>query len=380
LRILFATTVLPSERRGGGEVVSQAFIDTLRSAGHDVRVLGYRRRGARPPLHGDDVIGGERPIETSRAPVRSAAWLAAAIMRREPASAAKYRSRAYSREARRLLAERPPAAVILDHAQSAVAVRETSEAIPLAYLAHNAEHRLYAELADRATGLRGKVLRRESVRMAALETALVARASDVWTLSDADADALRELGARRTRTFAVPPAPTGPPGNETKIDVALLGNWMWSANAAGLDWFCQRVLPALPERLTVAVAGLGSEGLVARRANAAGLGPIGDAQGFLGSARVIGVPSVAGAGVQIKTLDAIASGREVVATSVAIRGLGELPPTVTIADDADDFAAALAAAASRPPTVAARAAAEWVTARERRFRDQVLTAVADLAA
>jgi hypothetical protein len=81
--------------------------------------------------------------------------------------------------------------------------------------------------------------------------------------------------------------------------------------------------------------------------------------------------------VQIKTLDAVATGLPVVATSVALRGIDDPPSTVTLADDPRAFAAALARLAAQPRDEQALAAAiAWTTRRAERFR----TAVAEAAA
>ena len=63
-----------------------------------------------------------------------------------------------------------------------------------------------------------------------------------------------------------------------------------------------------------------------------------DAQTFMSVARVIAIPSISGGGVQIKTLDAIASGSQIVATTVAMRGILDYPFGIEIADDPECFA------------------------------------------
>lgn len=375
MRIAFLTTVLPGERRTGSEVVSHAFADALRSGGHRVTVLGYRRQGSQPPTHADDIAVGERPIETSGAPVRAAAWFARSLLRRAPYSAAKYRSRAYRAEVARLADGGDTNLIVVDHAQTAGAVGPLPQGIPVAYLAHNLEHELYRGLAGRATGARAAVLRRESRLIGRVERRIAERAHVAWALSDHDAGGLAAFGARATRVFGVPAGDPPRVLPAPEVDVALLGTWTWSANAAGLDWFCDEVLPALPAQVTVSVAGAGSERLAGTRRGLAAAGRVADALAFLSSASVVAVPSVAGGGVQVKTLDAIAAGREVVATPVAVRGLDELPETVTVAESGEGFAAALADAVRRGPRESTvRASADWTTARRRRFEADVAAA------
>src|SRR5260370_16911839 len=118
-------------------------------------------------------------------------------------------------------------------------------------------------------------------------------------------------------------APDGP-------DVALMGTWTWRINAASLDWFVSQVLPLLPAHTSVAVAGAGADHLRGRYPNVTICGRVDDGSAFLRSARVVAVPSTARAGVQIKTLDAIASGRPVVPSSLPMRGIEHPPPTTHV--------------------------------------------------
>jgi hypothetical protein len=110
-------------------------------------------------------------------------------------------------------------------------------------------------------------------------------------------------------------------------------------------------------------------------------GPVDDATRFLARGRVIAVPAQAGAGVQVKTLDAIATGRPVVATSLALRGLDDLPPTVRVADDPTAFADRLAEAVASEPSASDREAVNaWVDQRRQRFEHDVREALHDVLA
>jgi hypothetical protein len=164
--------------------------------------------------------------------------------------------------------------------------------------------------------------------------------------------------------------------------VVALGNWHWAPNAAGLQWLAGEVAPHLSQHgVEVTVGGLGGEGIVGDRPGVTAVGQVPDAIEFLQAGRVIAVPSVAGSGVQVKTLDAIVTGRRVVATSTAMRGIEDPPPTVRVADDPVEFATELVRAArAEPDAAAARSAIAWGAARAERFSQQVSAAAAGLAA
>jgi polysaccharide biosynthesis protein PslH len=106
----------------------------------------------------------------------------------------------------------------------------------------------------------------------------------------------------------------------------------------GLKWFFQKVYPYLPENLSIHVAGKGAEWLSGEYENVHYCGFVPNVQEFMAQAKAIAIPSVAGGGIQIKTLDAIASGLPIVATPVALRGIFEYPSYIEVAEQPDKFA------------------------------------------
>jgi hypothetical protein len=377
VRILFLTTLMPGALSSGSEVASAGFVAALRDLGHQVTVIGYRRAGDSPPLHPDDVVAADRRIETRGAGPRVALWLARAIAERRPYSVAKYMSRAYTRTAARELDRDRPGLVVVDHAQMEWVVPRGGWGVPHVYLAHNVEHRLYSE-AGAGDGLRARVNRREAALIRRSEERLCAGATSVWALTADDAAALADLGGDgQVAHFDVPAAgEVPPPAREPSCDVAVLGSWTWQANVAGLRWFLDEVVPLLPGGVTVEVAGSASAEAVGDAPRVRARGRVPDAMEFLQSARVVAVPSVAGSGVQVKTLDAIASGRRVVATPTAMRGIAEAPDTVEVAGEAGAFAAAVTRAVEAgAPSGSSRAAEEWTQRRKQRFRERVGAAV-----
>lgn len=373
--MLFLTTLLPGLRRTGSEVATQAFADALRAAGHHVTLLAYRRAGTVPPLAPGDVAVADRHIETSAAGLRPLWWMARGVAARQPYTLAKFAGGAYRRAVRRELAGTPPDLVVLDHAQVGWLDRDWE--VPTVYVAHNVEHRLHAG-GQGARGPRGWAHRREHRLLLPAERRLVERATETWTLTRSDAEALSALaGGARTRTFDLPPASVpAPPARPPEHDVVLLGGWHWRPNAAGLRWFAEAVAPRLEGRVEVVVGGADGAAVVGSAPGLRAVGPVPDALAFLQSGRVVAVPSVEGAGVQVKTLDAIASGRRVVATPTAMRGIADPPPTVRVAGDPGLFAAALLEPGEDGDATEAHA---WAAARAARFSAAVREAVGGLA-
>ena len=148
-------------------------------------------------------------------------------------------------------------------------------------------------------------------------------------------------------------------------------------NGQALDWFVHRVVPLLPRHVQVRVAGRGSERVNGPQPNLVGMGFIEDPVRFMHEPRLLAVPTIAGAGIQLKTIEAIASGTPSVSTSLGVRGLDDLPTFVSIADEPSDFAAALLRQMALPaplPELASR----WAQGRRDRFEREVAQKLASL--
>lgn len=373
MRVLFLTTLLPGLRRTGGEVATQRFADAIRDAGHELTLLAYRRVGTAPPLSRGDLAVADRHIETRTAGARPVGWMLRALLTGRPYSVAKFTGRAYTRAMEAAFERARPDVVVLDHAQMGWLVPRGGWEVPMVYLAHNVEHTLHAAL-SRSGGPRAWAHRRESRRIAAVERMILGHAGAVWTLTRDDAEVLRSLAPEvPSRTFDTPPVTIPDPPGEATRDVVILGSWHWKPNAAGLKWFADDVAPHLARHgVEVVVGGAHGPDVIGATPGVRAVGPVPDALEFLQSGRIVAIPSVAGGGVQIKTLDAIASGRRVVATATAMRGIDMPPPTVREIDEPQEFAAEVVRGLEAGDDAAASATARtWAVERTARFEAAV---------
>ena len=311
--MLFLTTVLPAKKRMGSEVASQAIIDVLVDLGIDVTVVGYVRSGDKYALRPNEVCIGLRQIESMEAGLYPFAWFARSFILSLPYTLAKYVSRQYVSIVRKLLTKNHYDLIILDHIQMSWVVDAVPLKSKLVGLTHNVEHQMYRSfVGDQKSGLRRWIYERESRLIEKVERAFVNRVDQLWTLTKHDADTfanIKESGV--VREVALPASSISTTDIPKKaFDIALIGSWTWKANEEGLRWFFDQVYPLLPANLNIRIAGNGAQWLTGRYSNVNYVGFVDDACSFLRQARVIAIPTLSGGGIQIKTLDAIASGSE----------------------------------------------------------------------
>jgi len=338
MNILFLTTVLPGKKRGGGEIVSQQLIDSLRQNGHQVSILGYKPRSGYYQENSNEISIGERYIETETAKYYPLIWLLSSYIRGFPYSAQKYYSKAYLAKVTELLARSHYDIVTIDHAQLGwlqVQLGKTK----LVFVSHNIEHELYLEQIQRTTNpILKKVYQRESKLIEAMEDRLASSADLVWTLTAHDAAYFANVTDKdRIKVLNVPTDEVIRTNvAETSYDLGLLGTWTWQPNQDGLKWFFELVYPHLPTTISIQVAGKGADWLQYPNVRYCGFVP--DAGAFISQAKVMAIPVVGGGGIQIKTLEAISCGGSIVATPTALRGIVDYPASVRVASEPQDFA------------------------------------------
>lgn len=203
---------------------------------------------------------------------------------------------------------------------------------------------------QRAEKLRAQAIKPSGLLVTrAEETQLLARADLVMAIQPTEAVVLREMvGDARVITVehgvALPDDFDAPIAESA--DVVLVGsnNRM---NQHGLAWFLAqawpRVLASVPSARLLVFGPLSStDACHGPNVVAAGFAP--HVRDAYARARVVIAPLLAGSGLKIKTVEALAYGRAVVTTSVGAEGLENAPKGVfALADDPVEFARAVVA-------------------------------------
>jgi hypothetical protein len=193
----------------------------------------------------------------------------------------------------------------------------------------------------------------------------------VWRSADAcvalSLSELRTIRRHATLCAYVLPRPYArrarDPGDGARWDILIVMN-PHHFNVPALDWFLEQVIaadPALADR-RIAIVGRIDEKLApawtGRLPGVRWLGYLKDIDALRDDARLSVCPDLAGTGVAIKTLTAIAAEHPLVATPVALRGLGgEILALIPPAGTADELRRQIRTLLDDPSALQARRAA-----------------------
>ena len=232
--------------------------------------------------------------------------------------------------------------LIIDHLQMSW-ILELKIQIPIVLIEHNVEHDLYHKLSismPKTNFFMRLLYLREYRLLYEKEKNACEKSSYVLTLNDTDKEKLNNFfNVKNLDSMHIPGGfETLKIFKEKKYSVTMLGTWNWDANKQGLEWFVKFIYPHINNTIDIHVGGRGAEWLNGKYTNIIYHGFVENAQDFLSNSKCIIIPSVEGGGIQIKTLDAISSNIPVVATSVAVRGIEEIPEGIFIVDDPKCFA------------------------------------------
>ncbi|MDA8297002.1 MAG: glycosyltransferase [Actinomycetota bacterium] len=256
------------------------------------------------------------------------------------------------------LAERPFCydAVIVsrphNYERYAEALRAAMPETPIIYDAEAVySRRIERQLALAVDRFARVALQDELAAMSHLEATIAADADAIVCISEQEAEFFR----RRTTAPVVvnPPllsasSPSGA-GFDERDGMVFVAGWGAGAdspNADGLVWFVREVLGRVLARLgsaTLVVTGANPPANARRLASDAVrlVGGVEDLAALYRRARLVVVPLRYGAGVKLKTVEALQHGVPVVATSVGAEGIPFAPGVVAVRDDPAGFADAV---------------------------------------
>lgn len=353
LRLLFVLPFAPrlGGRHGGARVTGQ-LIDVLADR-HEVAVLHLAERGDAPV---EDRLRSrlalvervDRPDGPVSAGTRARVKLG--LLRGVPTWASEVAMPGFAERLRELASSWRPDVVQVEYpvmGQYLPALR--SFAAPRVLVEHDASLR---DLRDFGGPLGGLVRRLDDRAWRRFERRVMGEVQAVVVFTERDRHALEGLGTR-TRVVRIPfgvPAPDTAlaPAGAPPPEVVLVGNFRHPANADAATWLARTLFPPVRERVpdarltivgaspTPEVSALAGEGVSVT-------GPVDDVVPYLDRAAVVAAPIRLGGGMRVKVLEALAAGKAVVATPLAVEGLDVTPgDQLEVAEGDAEFTAALA--------------------------------------
>ena len=237
-----------------------------------------------------------------------------------------------------------------DHPHTALTWPQIKRLQPEARLvldAHNVEAEIMERLAETAPRWQRKGLRWQAARIHELERDLARNFDLVFTCSEKDADAFREMGSQRVRVVPNAIPPLAPPLVAQRHDVVFVGSLDWRPNADAAVVLAKEIWPRcralLPGSRLVVVGRnppLHVQALASHDVSIEGSVP--SVRPYLDQAFATAIPLRAGSGTRIKILEAWAAGVPVIASRIAAEGL---PYTdgrdLILAEEPGEFARAL---------------------------------------
>lgn len=225
--------------------------------------------------------------------------------------------------------------------------------IPVVYRSHNVEYRYLMQLLSAEQKLSKKALFTSNIlRARLLEGRVMDYSSSIYHISPEDRDAWRNhpsASKAKVLNFYLHPdeeyTAITADTSVYDIDVLYVGNLHTPNNVFGLKWFAREIVPLLKGlRLVIAGSKPTSEiyGALNRANNVQVIANPKEVLPLYRRARVLVNPVWHGSGLNIKMVEALATGKPVVSTSVGTRGLiKHLRAHVHVANDAESFASAI---------------------------------------
>ncbi|MBI3477159.1 MAG: glycosyltransferase [Acidobacteria bacterium] len=362
----------------GGQIRTLEMLRRLRTR-HEIHYLALHDGSPEALARSSEYCFKAWPVPFVLAPRASARfWIqtAGALFSHLPVMVARKRSAAARQLIEQVLSVEHFDVVVCDFLTPVVNLPSTQ---PFVLFEHNVETVIWRRYAESASDpVRRAFFRSQAKRLLAFERAACRRATHVITVSEADAELLRELSGI-SHVSSIPTgvdveyfSRSGPPVDSTSTKLVFAGSMDWMPNIDGMVWFVREVLPLIRRRFpqcTLTIAG--RRPAAAIRALAAEplvqvTGTVEDIRPYLWNADVSIVPLRIGSGTRLKVYESMAAEIAVVSTTIGAEGLAVTSlEDIRLADTPEAFAGACVELLAHPELRARQAEAGLRLVREK---------------
>jgi glycosyltransferase involved in cell wall biosynthesis len=228
---------------------------------------------------------------------------------------------------------------------------------------YNVEHRIWKLLAGGAHNpLKKWYLQLLARRLQVFEREQLNKADLITTVTEADAEALREMGCTR-QVISFPLGIFIKPGSAATAAPEIpslfhIGSMEWLPNKEAMRWFIDEVWQEVAKRhpdLQLYIAGRGMPESFRQldSPNLHVLGEVADAETFMQQKQIMVVPLFSGSGIRIKILEAMALGKTIITTRLGAQGIDcENGKHLLLADNNQEFIKAIDLLVTNPQLAA----------------------------
>lgn len=354
MRILQVSKKPPWPPKDGETIAISSITKGIIDAGHEVTVAAIstpKHPGVQPAGFGHEMVDLHSVfVDTS---LNFGSALGNFFFSQEPYQITRFLSHEFSQLLQRLIREKEFDIIQLEGlalTEYLQLIRHTTKA-PVVMRSHNVEHLIwYSVSRNERNPIKKLYLRNLAKRLRRYELSHVNDYDGLIPITETDADFFRQHGC----SIPIMPLPTGLEltmyqrnGTLQRDHVFIFASWDWAPNQQGLWWFLDQVWPRLKTSspgLKLVLAGRNAPESVRQmsRPDVDFVGEVEDGQAFFRRNGVMAVPLLAGSGLRVKIVEAMAAGVPVVSTSIGAQGVnGHDGEHYLIADEPGDFANAI---------------------------------------
>lgn len=354
MKILLLTPRIPYPLRDGGAIAMNQTIEGLIEAGCEVHLLAMNTARhwvdpqSLPPVY--EQLKGLETVFVNNSINPLSAFLN--LFTDKSYNISRFEQKEFTQHLKALLQKYVFDVVFFESIYTSPYLKIVKEfgAVQCVCRVHNIEHQIWQHLADNEKSfLKKKYLHLLTSRLKQYELDILQRFDALLPISMKEFVFLEQLNPGKCLylPFGVEEFKLLPEVRCEKKSCYHIGSMDWAPNVEGVEWFLQEVWQPIKQTLpeiTFYVAGknMPANLMSKRDAQIEVVGEVEDFVNFSLSKNILIVPLRSGAGVRIKILEAMAMGKTIISTSMALEGIEAIHEKhVMIADTPEDFQACI---------------------------------------